>query len=196
MFCCLRSLSRAVLLAQVTFKCCLFPHALRTHVLCSCRVCHSLSPTTSIVFVFSRFWGTELEASQPQYCLHSCSPSTSVVSALQILGNKSLKIKYLNPSTVFIATGPPEGLLTEGLESSSVSLTVQIVDTVTGAPIHRQVHKVRYDWSSLTSEVTTGRGTHKITGKSTGKGKGTSNGKGTSDGKGTNKGKCRSKTRQ
>ena len=60
---------------------------------------------------------------------------------LQILGNKSLKIKYLNPSTVFIATGPPAGLLSEDLDSSGIMLTVQIVDTVTGAPIHRQIHK-------------------------------------------------------
>ncbi len=63
---------------------------------------------------------------------------------MQILGNKSLKIKYLNPSTVFIATGPPEGLLTEDLEASSIALTVQIVDTVTGAPVHRQVHKASH----------------------------------------------------
>jgi len=66
------------------------------------------------------------------------------VSLMQILGNKSLKIKYLNPSTVFIATGPPEGLLTEDLEPSSIALTVQIVDTVTGAPVHRQVHKASH----------------------------------------------------
>lgn len=62
---------------------------------------------------------------------------------LQILGNKSLKIKYLNPSAVFIATGPPTGTLSEDLDSSSIMLTVQIVDTVTGAPIYRQVHKVK-----------------------------------------------------
>jgi hypothetical protein len=69
---------------------------------------------------------------------------TAPVSLMQILGNKSLKIKYLNPSTVFIATGPPEGLLTEDLEPSSIALTVQIVDTVTGAPVHRQVHKASH----------------------------------------------------
>ena len=51
-------------------------------------------------------------------------------------------MKYLNPSTVFIATGPSEGLLTEDLDPSSIALTVQIVDTVTGAPVHRQIHKV------------------------------------------------------
>ena len=62
---------------------------------------------------------------------------------LQILGNKSLKIKYLNPSTVFIASGPPTGMLSEDMDSSSIMLTVQILDTVTGAPIYRQVHKVR-----------------------------------------------------
>ena len=67
---------------------------------------------------------------------------TCIVATLQILGNKSLKIKYLNPSTVFIATGPPTGMLSEELDSSSIMLTVQIVDTVTGAPIYRQVHKV------------------------------------------------------
>ena len=65
-----------------------------------------------------------------------------MVVVLQILGNKSLKIKYLNPSTVFIASGPPAGRLSEDIDSSSIMLTVQIVDTVTGAPIYRQVHKV------------------------------------------------------
>ncbi|DBB10485.1 TPA: hypothetical protein ACH3X3_002026 [Trebouxia sp. C0006] len=69
------------------------------------------------------------------------SSAEHVYSQAKILGNKSLKIKYLNPSTVFIATGPPEGLLSEDLEASSITLTVQIVDTVTGAPVHRQVHK-------------------------------------------------------
>lgn len=61
---------------------------------------------------------------------------------LQILGNKSLKIKYLNPSTVFVASGPPEGLLTEDLDPNSLALTVHLVDTVTGAPIYSQTHKV------------------------------------------------------
>ena len=69
--------------------------------------------------------------------------------AIQVLGNKSLKMKYLNPNSVFVASGPPEGLLSEDLEPSSILLTVQIVDTVTGAPIHRQVHKV----SNLTSQL-------------------------------------------
>ena len=68
---------------------------------------------------------------------------------MQILGNKSLKIKYLNPSTVFIATGPTPGILSEDLDSASIRLTVQIVDTVTGAPIHRQVHKVPQHVSHL-----------------------------------------------
>ncbi|KAL3141461.1 hypothetical protein ABBQ32_005026 [Trebouxia sp. C0010 RCD-2024] len=68
-------------------------------------------------------------------------PTEHVYSQAKILGNKSLKIKYLNPSTVFIATGPTPGLLSEDLDSTSIRLTVQIVDTVTGAPIHRQVHK-------------------------------------------------------
>ena len=53
-------------------------------------------------------------------------------------------MKYLNPSTVFVATGPPQALLTEDLNPGSTLLTVQILDTVTGAPIHRQVHKVNH----------------------------------------------------
>lgn len=72
---------------------------------------------------------------------------------LQVLGNRSLKIKYLNPSTVFVASGPAPGLLSEDLDSSSIRLTVQIVDTVTGAPIHRQVHKVTHHASQLHATV-------------------------------------------
>lgn len=69
------------------------------------------------------------------------NPADQVYSQAKILGNKSLKIKYLNPSTVFVATGPPQGRLTEDINPGSTLLTVQILDTVTGAPIHRQVHK-------------------------------------------------------
>lgn len=77
-------------------------------------------------------------------CIHKHTTGVRFESncPLQILGNKSLKIKYLNPSTVFVASGPPAGLLTEDLDPNSVALTVHLVDTVTGAPIYSQTHKV------------------------------------------------------
>ena len=78
-----------------------------------------------------------------QHSLAVCLPIlVETVCLLQILGNKSLKIKYLSPSTVFVATGAPQGQLTEDLDTSSLALTIHIVDTVTGAPIFSQIHKV------------------------------------------------------
>ncbi|KAA6420005.1 MAG: ER membrane complex subunit 1-like [Trebouxia sp. A1-2] len=84
------------------------------------------------------FWQEDKAAGVEVLEVAARSSAEHVYSQAKILGNKSLKIKYLNPSTVFIATGPPEGLLTEDLEPSSIALTVQIVDTVTGSPVHRQ----------------------------------------------------------
>lgn len=102
--------------------------------------------------VGSHLSGLTISALKGEECLNATGVRrfcqlTCFGAMLQILGNKSLKIKYLNPSTVFIATGPPSGMLSEDLDSSSIMLTVQIVDTVTGAPIYRQIHKVNLMWN-------------------------------------------------
>jgi hypothetical protein len=59
----------------------------------------------------------------------------------KVLGDRSLKIKYINRNSVFVATGPPDGTSSQALDSSEVQLTVQVVDTVTGRPIYRQTLK-------------------------------------------------------
>ena len=64
---------------------------------------------------------------------------------MQILGDRGLKFKYLSPNTALIVTGVPDGALTSDLSPSqrdSMKLSVQILDTVTGRPLHRQMHQV------------------------------------------------------
>lgn len=66
---------------------------------------------------------------------------------MQILGNRGLKFKYLSPNTALIVTGVPDGVLTSSLGPShrdSMKLSVQILDTVTGRPLYRQMHQVSY----------------------------------------------------
>ncbi|KAK9811605.1 hypothetical protein WJX72_006834 [[Myrmecia] bisecta] len=64
-----------------------------------------------------------------------------VYSHIKILGDYSLKIKYMNPNTLFVATGPPDGVPTAELPLEAVRLTVHILDTVTGRPLFRQTHQ-------------------------------------------------------
>lgn len=56
---------------------------------------------------------------------------------LQVLGDRSLKYKYLNPNTLFIATGSPAGVDADG---DDAPLTAHIIDAVTGRMLHRQSH--------------------------------------------------------
>ena len=61
--------------------------------------------------------------------------------AAQVLGDRSLKLKYLNRNTLFLATGtPPDGPAT-GTRASRV--TAHLLDTVTGRVLFSQVHEVR-----------------------------------------------------
>ena len=62
---------------------------------------------------------------------------------LQVLGDRSLKFKYLNPNTLFVAVGPPDGVPSAALPPDALQLTVSIIDTVTGRPLFRQTHQVR-----------------------------------------------------
>ncbi|GMH35035.1 hypothetical protein BSKO_02903 [Bryopsis sp. KO-2023] len=67
----------------------------------------------------------------------SRDPSDAVHSHVKVLGDRTLKFKYLNPNTVMIASGLADG-------SSSVAedseLSIHIIDTVTGRILHRQIH--------------------------------------------------------
>ena len=56
----------------------------------------------------------------------------------QVLGDRSLKLKYLNPNTLFVATGTQPGEAT-GAERH---ITAHIFDTVTGQLLFSQSHEV------------------------------------------------------
>lgn len=65
----------------------------------------------------------------------SCAPAL-----LQILGDRSLKYRYLNPNLLFVATGPsPSASGQVSPDEQSVSVT--ILNTVTGGVLHTQVHQ-------------------------------------------------------
>lgn len=48
-----------------------------------------------------------------------------------MLGDRSLKLKHLNPNTLFVSTGDGR------------TLTASLLDTVTGRFLHRQAHAAR-----------------------------------------------------
>ena len=58
-----------------------------------------------------------------------------------MLGDRTLKFKYLNPNTAFVASGPADGSSTEDLDREDLELMVTVLDTVTGRIIFRQIHK-------------------------------------------------------
>ena len=56
----------------------------------------------------------------------------------QVLGDRSMLVKYLNPNTVFVATSSGSAFGAGGNE-----VTVHIIDTVTGRHLFRQRHEVQ-----------------------------------------------------
>ena len=55
-----------------------------------------------------------------------------------MLGDRSLKLKYLNPNTMFLATGStPE-------QPGKAHITAHIFDTVTGRLLFSQTHEVSH----------------------------------------------------
>ena len=58
----------------------------------------------------------------------------------QVLGDKSMQIKYLNPNVLFVAAGLPDGMpLLPG--APSPQLRIELLDTVTGRVLASFVHK-------------------------------------------------------
>ncbi|KAK9804018.1 hypothetical protein WJX73_002264 [Symbiochloris irregularis] len=66
-------------------------------------------------------------------------PGEPVYSHAKVLGDRSLKLKYLNPNLLLIATGPPNGAPAKGTKTPR--LTISILDTVTGQVLFRQSHQ-------------------------------------------------------
>ena len=55
-----------------------------------------------------------------------------------MLGDRSLKLKYLNPNTMFLATGStPE-------QPGKAHITAHIFDTITGRLLFSQTHEVTH----------------------------------------------------
>ncbi len=63
---------------------------------------------------------------------------------MQVLGNRSLKLKYLNSNTMFLATGStPE-------QPGKAHVTAHIFDTITGRLLFSQTHEVGFSQPSGT----------------------------------------------
>lgn len=67
---------------------------------------------------------------------------------MQILGDRSLKYKYINPNLLFVATAPNSGAQQSSSSASTgrkqpadeQEVSVALINTVTGAVLHQQVH--------------------------------------------------------
>ena len=75
---------------------------------------------------------------------------------LQILGDRSLKYKYINPNLLFVATATGSGSSTPAEDSPSAAaaaaggggpvrhdqqVSVALINTVSGAVLHHQLHE-------------------------------------------------------
>ena len=60
---------------------------------------------------------------------------------LQVLGDRSLKLKYLNPNTLFLASGTPPDSPAAGTKAARI--TAHLIDTVTGRVLWSQTHEVQ-----------------------------------------------------
>lgn len=59
---------------------------------------------------------------------------------MQVLGNRSMKLKYLNPNVLFVASGQSES--EQAAAAIDSTLTVQLIDTITGQVVYRQTLEV------------------------------------------------------
>ena len=66
-------------------------------------------------------------------------------SIVQVLGNRSMKLKYLNPNVIFVASGPPEGQAAQATAAIEAAVTVQLIDTISGQVIYSQALEVGRD---------------------------------------------------
>eukprot|EP00798_Chlamydomonas_sp_ICE-L_P006703 gene6703-3373_t len=67
-------------------------------------------------------------------------PSEPIASSVKVLGDRSIKYKYLNPNTLFLVVGKAAG--TPQSERDPARLTALILDTVTGRVLHSQTHNL------------------------------------------------------
>lgn len=82
-------------------------------------------------------WATRF--TDPVLAIATRDPTEPVYSAIKVLGDRSLKYKYLNPNTAAVFTGLlPSARIAEGGVAPRV--VAHVLDTVTGAVLHRLTH--------------------------------------------------------
>lgn len=83
-------------------------------------------------------------------------PGETVYSPARVLGNGELKFKYLNPNTLLVAVGPPAG------GRGEQTLTVALLDAVTGRTLFSQAHEVRGDGTGCGGRCRVARVLHSL----------------------------------
>lgn len=83
-------------------------------------------------------------------CLTETTRTAFCVYCLQILGDRSLKYKYINPNLLFVATAPnsqpatdssnPTAAAVRQIPAEDQQVSVALINTVSGAVLHQQVH--------------------------------------------------------
>ncbi|KAK9816030.1 hypothetical protein WJX74_010737, partial [Apatococcus lobatus] len=81
------------------------------------------------------------QAGQAALTVASQDPRDKIYSPVKVLGDKSLKVKYLNPNLLLVASGTPAGVSSDALGQEVQALHILLLDTVTGRPVFRQSHK-------------------------------------------------------
>lgn len=73
----------------------------------------------------------------------ACCTAYCIASVLQILGDRSLKYKYINPNLLFVATAPSSSSSDSSgrrVPAEEQQVSVALINTVSGAVLHQQVH--------------------------------------------------------
>lgn len=58
----------------------------------------------------------------------------------QVLGDRSLKLKYLNPNAILVVSGPPNAAA--AIAAGESTLSVQLIDAVSGIILFRSTLEV------------------------------------------------------
>ncbi|PRW59755.1 ER membrane complex subunit 1 [Chlorella sorokiniana] len=69
------------------------------------------------------------------------SPGEAVASPARVLGDGSLKFKYLNPNTLLVVVGLPAGAAPAADAAAPAKLTAVVLDAVTGRVLFSQAHE-------------------------------------------------------
>lgn len=96
----------------------------------------SLQPDGSVLARAS--WSTFFP--QPVLTIAAKDPQEPLYSSVKILGDRSLKYKYVNANLLVVVTGPPLGVATKKLQEQELQVTAYIMDAVNGRVLHSQYY--------------------------------------------------------